>query len=99
MSEKIIDEVMGLVDSLWVSVVSGGYLDAGRTHDAIRAKLREVLERKPLTDEQLADALRAGGIETQYHTDFLRRETWTTCGSMDPRKIARAIEKHHGIGT
>ena len=54
--------------------------------------------RKPLTDEQLAEALRAGGVDTQYHTNILGREKWTTCGSMDPRKIARAIERAHGIG-
>lgn len=66
--------------------------------EQLRAQLAaQAQQRKRLTDEQLADALRAGGVDTQYHTDFLGRERWTTCGSMDPRKIARAIERAHGI--
>lgn len=75
MSEKIIEEVMGLIsdwsekDFLWGSAqidaqsemaTSADFFNEKRygeeaksAKEAIRAKLREVLERKPLTDEQI----------------------------------------------
>ena len=58
MSEKIIDEVMGLVDSYAAMQGVDTYNKQVDAHDAIRAKIREVLERKPLGDEEIAKATR-----------------------------------------
>lgn len=54
-------------------------------------------QRVPLSDEQLSKALEDGGVGTQTHTGITNRVSWTTCGSIDPRKICRAIEAAHGI--
>lgn len=65
MSEKIIDEVMRLVGSYGSTVeatVIGNpenytlQSNEDAAFEAIRAKLREVLERKPLTDAQIEQA-------------------------------------------
>ena len=68
MSDKIIDEVMELIDVyVFDSEENALYINSGvdseaglallkqkrHSRSAIRAKLREVLERKPLTDEQI----------------------------------------------
>lgn len=53
MSDKIIDEVMELVDSYAAMQGVDPYDKQVDAHDAIRAKLREVLDRKPLTEEQI----------------------------------------------
>lgn len=60
MSEKIIDEVMRLADDL--ALKTDAYLNGEASKDemlaarrTLRSKLREVLERKPLTNEQIDD--------------------------------------------
>ena len=68
MNEKIIDEVMELVDGLLEHTLAITHAKTAQelnsahgeqvlSVQAIRAKLREVMERKPLTDEQIEQAI------------------------------------------
>lgn len=84
MSEKIIDEVMGLVQSLRLSEQMQDLEAVGQCEEAIRAKLREVLERKRLTDDQI-DAL--------WHFSEL-----SIPQKINRRAIFRTAEVIHNIG-
>lgn len=53
MNEKIIKEVMGLVEGYGIEASFGDSSLLPARREAIRAKLHEMLERKPLTDEQI----------------------------------------------
>lgn len=88
MSEKIIDEVMGLVSYLEDvlderSALRVPYSRVEMARSAIRAKLREVLERRPLSDEEIS-SIAAGPC-------------WSEDG-VDIYMFARALEKQHQIG-
>lgn len=99
MSEKIIDEVMGLVECYGGMKQNSGiecankeeadfYESVASDHlESIRAKLREVLERKPLTVEQIAE------IDDQVLQEppFKKRRIGYC------ERFARAIERAHGI--
>lgn len=107
MSEKIIDEVMELVRQLALSGIDYGASDGKQertdklktlndAEQAIRAKLREVLERKPMTDEQIEEIAKPHLRDVGGH--------WCNEPAIPDRNsliedFARAIEKHHGIGT
>ena len=66
MTDKIIDEVMHMVAELEnavydVATTGRGASDALRLNHAIRAKLREVLERKPLTANEVHGLAESAG--------------------------------------
>lgn len=100
MSEKIISEIMDLVNGVItksgaIPVLKATGRDAAakwtadrldEEYEAIRAKLREVLERKPLTNEQIDDlhgeANRGFDIESNAYF-----------------KAFRDAERVHGIGS
>ena len=89
MSEKIIDEVMELVEEYGAECEHGGYKFGYVTLQAIRAMVGEVIshgnvqERKPLSDCQIKF------VEDSVH--FHESVDWNL-------RFARAIERAHGIG-
>lgn len=91
MSEKIIDEVMGLVESMakraaYLEMVPRGDMDS------IRAKLREVLERKPLSDHHVN--LLAHNLDEGDWSSLLNRDCWLK----GFHQGFKESEKHHQIG-
>lgn len=84
MSEKIIEEVMGLVQSLRLSEQMQDLEAVGQCEEAIRAKLREVLERKPLNINVVHSLIPNLGD----------RDAWDI---EDMYTIARSVEKQHNI--
>lgn len=99
MSEKIISEIMDLVNGVItksgaIPVLKATGRDAAakwtadrldEEYEAIRAKLREALERNPLTDEQI-DSLWGG-------------ENVSVPQLVNRRAISRSIERAHGINS
>lgn len=83
MSEKIIDEVMGMVERM---ARRAAYLEMVPRNDmdSIRAKLREVLERKPLNINVVHSLIPNLGD----------RDAWDI---EDMYTIARSVEKQHNI--
>ena len=84
MSEKIIDEVMALVEEYKDTAISG--YSGWEESEAIRAKLREVLERKPLNINVVHSLIPNLGD----------RDAWDI---EDMYTIARSVEKQHNIGS
>lgn len=84
MSDKIIDEVMELVDSYAAMQGVDPYDKQVDAHDAIRAKLREVLDRKPLNINVVHSLIPNLG----------ERDAWDI---EDMYTIARSVEKQHNI--
>lgn len=82
MSEKIIDEVMALVEEYKDTAISG--YSGWEESEAIRAKLREVLERKPLNINVVHSLIPNLGD----------RDAWDI---EDMYTIARSVEKQHNI--
>ena len=72
MSEKIIDEVMALVEEYKDTAISG--YSGWEESEAIRAKLREVLERKPLTDVDVQ--IEANNEDDFDWNDLGHKKTW-----------------------
>jgi len=78
MSEKIIDEVMGLIEEF--ARASEGFPDYYTWEDVvsakndIRAKLREVLERKPLSDVDVQ--IEANNEDDFDWNDLGHKKTW-----------------------
>lgn len=89
MSEKIIDEVMELVDAYAAMQGVDTYDQQVDAHDAIRAKLREVLERKPISKEKFERMESAAYAATRGKgkTTFEYAEN-----------LKNRIEKYHHIG-
>lgn len=97
MSEKIIDEVMVLVETLkseWTEylsveddeVIAQG-LKVDSATESIRTKLREVLERKPMQEGEIFNWWRGeNGFEDH-----------DMCKLQDFSEIVRAVEKRHNI--
>lgn len=99
MSDKIIDEVMGLVKYACDSYAHLSWCkdNSERTEaikeeleqdlDAIRTKLREVLERKPMQEGEIFNWWRGeNGFEDH-----------DMCKLQDFSEIVRAVEKRHNI--
>lgn len=87
MSDKIIDEVMELVDSYAAMQGVDPYDKQVDAHDAIHAKLREVLERKPMQEGEIFNWWRGeNGFEDH-----------DMCKLQDFSEIVRAVEKRHNI--
>lgn len=85
MSEKIIDEVMALVEEYKDTAISG--YSGWEESEAIRAKLREVLERKPMQEGEIFNWWRGeNGFEDH-----------DMCKLQDFSEIVRAVEKRHNI--
>lgn len=85
MTDKIIDEVMGLVDRMARTAAYQGLVPRGDM-DGIRAKLREVLEKKPLA---------------LYQRDTIKANAWKETrdgGYWDANEIISATERAHQIG-
>lgn len=89
MTDKIIDEVMGLVQSLRLSEQMQDLEAVGQCEEAIRAKLREVLERKPISKEKFERMESAAYAATRGKgkTTFEYAEN-----------LKNRIEKYHHIG-
>lgn len=106
MTDKIIDEVMGLVDELVGESMAGGMCSIATNPDvakqapdfakaittlksSIRAKLREVLERKPISKEKFERMESAAYAATRGKgkTTFEYAEN-----------LKNRIEKYHHIG-
>lgn len=97
MSEKIIDEVMVLFETLkseWTEylsveddeVIAQG-LKVDSATESIRTKLREVLERKPMQEGEIFNWWRGeNGFEDH-----------DMCKLQDFSEIVRAVEKRHNI--
>lgn len=89
MSDKIIDEVMELV-SVLVEECDSHFFSTARRLDkteAICAKLREVLERKPLQEGEIFNWWRGeNGFEDH-----------DMCKLQDFSEVVRAVEKRHNI--
>ena len=92
MSEKIIDEVMGLVQSLRLSEQMQDLEAVGQCEEAIRAKLRDVLERKPLSDTGVN--LMAHNLDEGDWDSLVNRNCWL----IGFQQGFREAEKHHQIG-
>lgn len=102
MSDKIIDEVMELIDVyVFDSEENALYINSGvdseaglallkqkrHSRSAIRAKLREVLERKPMQEGEIFNWWRGeNGFEDH-----------DMCKLQDFSEIVRAVEKRHNI--
>lgn len=90
MSDKIIDEVMELVDKYGVECGEDGLrVKKDFYESAIRAKLREVLERKPISKEKFERMESAAYAATRGKgkTPFEYAEN-----------LKNRIEKYHHIG-
>lgn len=97
MTDKIIDEVMHMVAELEnavydVATTGRGASDALRLNHAIRAKLREVLERKPLSDHHVN--LLAHNLDEGDWSSLLNRDCWLK----GFHQGFKESEKHHQIG-
>ena len=74
MSEKIIEEVMGLVEQYGIEAAIGKSYKLPDMRSNIRAKLREVLERKPLTDVDVQ--IEANNEDDFDWNDLGHKKTW-----------------------
>lgn len=84
MSKKIIDEVMELVEKFGDECEQYGHCSGTATYQSIRAKLREVLERRPM----------------DYHTVSMAHLGIGAVGQLDvTERIVRWTERAHGIGS
>lgn len=90
MSEKIIDEVMALVEEYKDTAISG--YSGWEESEAIRAKLRDVLERKPLSDTDVS--LMAHNLDEGDWDSLVNRDCWLS----GFQQGFREAEKHHQIG-
>lgn len=88
MTEKIIDEVMELVTLLWDSGNARESWDVQcAKYEAIRAKLREMLERKPMQEGEIFNWWRGeNGFEDH-----------DMCKLQDFSEVVRAVEKRQNI--
>lgn len=94
MTDKIIDEVMELISVLVDECDSHFFSTAKRLDktEAIRAKLREVLERKPLSDTGVN--LMAHNLDEGDWDSLVNRNCWLE----GFQQGFREAEKHHQIG-
>lgn len=87
MTEKIIDEVMEMIVDYGDHLELHEFYKAGYLKEAIRAKLREVLERKPLQEGEIFNWWRGeNGFEDH-----------DMCKLQDFSEVVLAVEKRHNI--
>lgn len=93
MSEKIIDEVMAMVEKYGDECEAHGHGAGIDTYQSIRAKLREVLERKPMSNTEIS--LAAHNSDPGDWNNLVHKTCWLD-GFHEGVKHA---ESHHGIGS